>query len=69
MRDLVREAGYLTATTTDFGVNVEGNDPLALRRVTARHTSRNWRNAWAWLAAWMNGGARCRTARTGSQRG
>ena len=49
IRDLVREAGYRTATTTDFGVNTPATDPLELRRVTARHASRSWRSFRSWL--------------------
>jgi peptidoglycan/xylan/chitin deacetylase (PgdA/CDA1 family) len=37
--DLVREAGYRTACTMDFGVNTVATSPLALRRILARHPS------------------------------
>jgi peptidoglycan/xylan/chitin deacetylase (PgdA/CDA1 family) len=49
VRDLVAEAGYLTACTTDFGVNDSSADGLALRRITARYRSRNWRGFKEWL--------------------
>lgn len=49
VRDLVREAGYLTACTTEFGVNKPGHSPLFLKRVTARYPSRNWKNFKTWL--------------------
>ena len=34
VRDLVAEAGYLTACTVEFGVNTSATPPFALRRVT-----------------------------------
>jgi len=48
IHDLVGEAGFETAVTTDFGVNPPAGDPLALRRVTARYASRGspWFKAW-----------------------
>lgn len=33
VRDLVQEAGYLTACTVKFGVNPPGTSPLSLRRI------------------------------------
>ena len=42
-RDLVLEAGYRTACTTNFGVNASDTPPGALLRITARYPSRNWR--------------------------
>jgi len=33
--DLVAEAGYLTASTTEFGVNITGTDSFALKRIHA----------------------------------
>jgi peptidoglycan/xylan/chitin deacetylase (PgdA/CDA1 family) len=42
-RDLVAEAGYRTACTTLFGVNTRATPPLALRRLTVRHPTRNLR--------------------------
>lgn len=50
VRDLVAEAGYRTACTTESGVNIAGSDPFALKRFTARYRSRNWKEASAWLA-------------------
>lgn len=50
VRDLVREAGYRTACTTESGVNDERTSPFALKRFTARYASRNWRNLGWWLA-------------------
>ena len=41
--DLVMEAGYRTACTVAFGVNTTETPPGALRRITARYPSRNWR--------------------------
>ncbi len=39
IRELVREAGYVTACTTEFGVNTAATPPLELRRIMARHRS------------------------------
>ena len=50
VRGLVAEAGYRTACTTEFGVNPPGASPLALKRITARYRSRNWKNFRLWLA-------------------
>jgi peptidoglycan/xylan/chitin deacetylase (PgdA/CDA1 family) len=41
VRDLVMEAGYCSACTTDFGVNTPAISPLALRRITVRHPTRS----------------------------
>jgi peptidoglycan/xylan/chitin deacetylase (PgdA/CDA1 family) len=41
VRDLVMEAGYRTACTTEFGVNTPATPPLALRRIMVRHPSRS----------------------------
>jgi peptidoglycan/xylan/chitin deacetylase (PgdA/CDA1 family) len=49
VRDLAGAAGYETACTTERGINRPGDDPLALKRYTARYPSRNWRSFWAWL--------------------
>ena len=44
LAEMVREAGYRTACTTEFGVNTAGTPPLALRRITARYRSRSLRS-------------------------
>lgn len=54
VRDLVAEAGYGAACTTDFGINPPGSPPLALKRVTVRYPSRNWSNFKLWLAGWFS---------------
>ncbi|MDB6056003.1 MAG: Polysaccharide deacetylase [Verrucomicrobiales bacterium] len=41
LRDIVREAGYSTAVTTEFGVNGPESNPLSLRRIMARYPSRS----------------------------
>jgi peptidoglycan/xylan/chitin deacetylase (PgdA/CDA1 family) len=41
VRDLVMEAGYRTACTTDYGVNDPATPPLELRRITVRHPTRS----------------------------
>lgn len=45
VRDLVAEAGYRTACTTDSGTNGPADSPFELKRFTARYPSRNWKNA------------------------
>lgn len=50
VRDLVIEAGYSTACTTEPGVNGVATDRFALHRFTARYASRTWRNLARWLA-------------------
>jgi peptidoglycan/xylan/chitin deacetylase (PgdA/CDA1 family) len=49
VRELVIEAGYTTACTTEPGINTTATDPFALRRITARYRSRNWKNLWTAL--------------------
>lgn len=39
IEDLVREAGYVTACTAEFGVNTAETPPLQLKRIMARHRS------------------------------
>jgi peptidoglycan/xylan/chitin deacetylase (PgdA/CDA1 family) len=51
VRELVEGAGYSTAVTLDFGVNVKVHDPFALRRIGAKHPSRSFRNLAALLPA------------------
>lgn len=58
IRDLVAEAGYRTASTTLTGVNTTGFPPLALRRITVRYRSRNWKNFRLWLASLLRSGSR-----------
>lgn len=53
VRDLVQDAGYKTACTTDFGINMAATPPLALKRITARYPSRNLKAIWSRLAARM----------------
>ncbi len=52
VRDLVVEAGYATAVTTQAGVNGPDADPYALRRFTARYASRNWKSLRDALRRW-----------------
>lgn len=49
VRDLVIEAGYRTACTTQFGVNTAATSPYALNRITARYPSRSLRTLTAGL--------------------
>jgi peptidoglycan/xylan/chitin deacetylase (PgdA/CDA1 family) len=48
VRDLVEEAGYESACTTQAGVNVADYDLFALKRFTARYRSRTLRNFFPW---------------------
>ena len=57
VRDLVADAGYQTACTTQPGVNTGSDSPFALKRFTARYPSRNLKGIWSRLRAW-----RARTA-------
>jgi peptidoglycan/xylan/chitin deacetylase (PgdA/CDA1 family) len=50
VRDLVIEAGYRTACTTQFGVNSAATSPFALHRITARYPSRSLKTLTAGLA-------------------
>jgi peptidoglycan/xylan/chitin deacetylase (PgdA/CDA1 family) len=42
--DLVVQAGYRTACTTEFGVNDARTSPFVLQRITARYPTRTWRS-------------------------
>ena len=53
VRDLVQEAGYKTACTTEFGINTAETPTLALKRITARYPSRNLKAIWSRLSARM----------------
>jgi peptidoglycan/xylan/chitin deacetylase (PgdA/CDA1 family) len=55
VRDLVGEAGYLTASTTEAGVNQGGQDPLTLKRLPARCPSRSLPALLQRLRAWFTG--------------
>lgn len=46
VRDLVGEAGYQSACTTETGVNSSGLRPFELQRLTARYPSRNLKAFW-----------------------
>lgn len=52
VRDLVAEAGFDTACTTQPGLNLPGGDAFQLRRLTARHASRKWKNWRTLLRIW-----------------
>jgi peptidoglycan/xylan/chitin deacetylase (PgdA/CDA1 family) len=43
VRELVIEAGYRTACTTEFGVNTPATPPFTLHRITVRHPTRTLR--------------------------
>lgn len=49
VRDMVVEAGYKTACTTDVGMNGPGDSVFTLKRFTARYPSRNLRAFWSRL--------------------
>ena len=44
VRELVMEAGYRTACTTEFGVNTPATPPFTLHRITVRHPTRTLRS-------------------------
>jgi peptidoglycan/xylan/chitin deacetylase (PgdA/CDA1 family) len=48
--DLVRQAGYITACTTRFGLNNARTAPFTLRRVTVRRPVWSWKTLRAWWA-------------------
>ena len=48
--DLVRDAGYATATTTRWGANTAATPPFALHRLNTRYRSRNLRTVLRSLA-------------------
>jgi peptidoglycan/xylan/chitin deacetylase (PgdA/CDA1 family) len=50
IQDMVAEAGYATACTTEFGVNTAQTHPLELRRIMARHRSISIKSIKAQLA-------------------
>jgi peptidoglycan/xylan/chitin deacetylase (PgdA/CDA1 family) len=41
VRDIVREAGYQTGVTTEFGVNGKDTNALSMQRIMARYPSRS----------------------------
>jgi peptidoglycan/xylan/chitin deacetylase (PgdA/CDA1 family) len=51
VRDLVAEAGYKTACTTDAGINTPGSSPFSLKRFTVRYPSRSLRAFWSRLTS------------------
>jgi len=51
VRDLVIQAGYETACTTESGINPPDLNPHALKRFTARYASRNLKAVWQRLTA------------------
>jgi len=69
VRREVVEAGFETATTTDFGLNGPDTDAWALRRITARHASRSIRGlrGW-WRSLWGGQGSRSGSTMTARSR-
>lgn len=55
VRDLVREAGYETACTTELGVNTAETPAYELKRITARHRSVSFKAIRARLRGMMGG--------------
>jgi peptidoglycan/xylan/chitin deacetylase (PgdA/CDA1 family) len=54
VRDLVKAAGYLTACTTEPGMNTPSDSPFSLKRFTARYPSRSLKTIWSLLReAWI----------------
>ena len=56
VRDLVAEAGYATACTTEPGVNTATTDCFALKRITARYQTLRLGTIWRWLRGLGSGG-------------
>jgi peptidoglycan/xylan/chitin deacetylase (PgdA/CDA1 family) len=48
IRDLVSQAGFVTACTTEAGVNGPEQDQFLLKRFMARHPSRKLFQPWTW---------------------
>ncbi len=53
VRDLVQEAGYKTACTTERGMNEPNQNPFALKRFTVRYPTRNWKSLGDWIGSWF----------------
>ncbi|MDB6019883.1 MAG: Polysaccharide deacetylase [Pedosphaera sp.] len=53
VRDLVKEAGYATACTTEFGVNTAATARWELKRITARYQSISFKALKARLARYL----------------
>jgi peptidoglycan/xylan/chitin deacetylase (PgdA/CDA1 family) len=53
VRDLVAEAGYQSACTTDFGVNTAATPAFELKRITARYQTLSLKALKARLSAWI----------------
>jgi peptidoglycan/xylan/chitin deacetylase (PgdA/CDA1 family) len=49
VRDMVIEAGYQSACSTNFGVVAAGSDRFALERIMARHRTRNLKRIVEWF--------------------
>jgi peptidoglycan/xylan/chitin deacetylase (PgdA/CDA1 family) len=60
VRDLVAEAGYRSACTTETGINLPGASPFELKRFTARYPTRNLKAIWAFVRGWQRLSARSR---------
>ncbi len=56
VRDMVIAAGYVTACTTNPGINTAGDSPFELKRFTARYPSRNLKAVWGRVKARLSGG-------------
>ena len=54
LADEVKAAGYATACTTEFGVNLPSDSPFSLKRLTARYRSRTLRNLLTWFSTPSN---------------
>ena len=53
VRDLAAEAGYETACTTDFGLNLKSSPPWELKRILARRQSISLKEIKARLNRWL----------------
>jgi peptidoglycan/xylan/chitin deacetylase (PgdA/CDA1 family) len=55
VRELVAEAGYATACSTDPGVNTATADCFALKRITARYQTLRLGTIWRWISGLASG--------------
>lgn len=50
VRDMVEEAGYVTSSTVEFGINTSQVDRYALKRIKGRHPTRKLKSLFSWFS-------------------